>query len=148
MHLETIEMEIASIFNIMLSFKFFLYLQTIYLQSCTLSSCYWLLSLFIRLWASCVALVVKNLCANVGDIREEGSIPGSRRSLGRGHDNPLQYSWLENPMNRRAYWAIVHSVPKSWTWLKQLCMHAFRLYVIRINNNYVIQLEIEIASFP
>ena len=40
----------------------------------------------------------KNLPANAGDIRDTGSIPGSGRSPGGGHDNPLQYSYLENPM--------------------------------------------------
>ena len=44
------------------------------------------------------ALVVKNLPANAGDIRDMGSIPGSGRSPGEGHGNPFQYSCLENPM--------------------------------------------------
>ena len=45
-----------------------------------------------------MALVVKNLPANAGDIRDSGSIPGSERSPGEGHGNPLQYSCVENPM--------------------------------------------------
>ena len=49
-----------------------------------------------------VALLVKNMPANAGDIRDIGSIPGLGRSLGRGHDNPPQYSCLENPMDREA----------------------------------------------
>ena len=57
-----------------------------------------------------VALVVKNLPANAGDIRDAGSIPGLGRSLGEGHGNPFQYSCLENPMDRGAWWAIVHRV--------------------------------------
>ena len=56
----------------------------------------------IRLWASQVALVVKNLPANSGDLRDTGSIPGSERSPGGGHGNPLQYSFLENPLDKRA----------------------------------------------
>ena len=40
-----------------------------------------------------------------------------------GHSNPLQYSWLENPMDRSAWWAMVHRVAKSWTWLKPLSVH-------------------------
>ena len=44
-----------------------------------------------------------------------GSIPGSGRSLGEGNGNPLQYSCLENPMDREAWWATVHGVAKSWT---------------------------------
>ena len=63
--------------------------------------------------ASQVALVVKNPPANAGDIRDSGSIPGSGRFPGEGHDNPLQYSCLENPMDRGALWAMVHGVAKK-----------------------------------
>ena len=70
--------------------------------------------------ASQVALVVKNLPANAGDVRDVGLIPGSGRSPGGGHGNPLQYSCLENPMDREAWWATVHRVTKSWTRLKRL----------------------------
>ena len=59
-----------------------------------------------------VALVVKNPLVNAGDIRDAGSIPGSGRSPGGEHDNPLQYSCLENPMDRGAWWATVHGVTK------------------------------------
>ena len=51
-------------------------------------------------WASQVGLVVKNLPAQAGDIRYAGLIPGSGRSPGGGQGNPLQYSCLENPMDR------------------------------------------------
>ena len=51
-------------------------------------------------WASQVAPVVKNLSVNAGDIRDADSIPGSRRSFGGGHGNPLQYSCLENALDR------------------------------------------------
>ena len=64
-------------------------------------------------WASQVALVVKNTPANAGDIRTAGSIPGSGRSLGGGHGNPLQYSCLGTLMNRGAWKAIVHSAAKK-----------------------------------
>ena len=56
-------------------------------------------------WASQVGLVVKNLPTNAGDIRDLGSIPGSGRSPGGGHGNPVQYSCLENPMDRGAWQA-------------------------------------------
>ena len=69
-------------------------------------------------------LVVKNLPANAGDIRDTGLIPGSGRSTGGGHGNPLQYSWLENPMDREAWRAMVHGVTKSQIRLKHLSMHA------------------------
>ena len=69
--------------------------------------------------ASQVALVVKNLPANTGDIRDMGSIPGLWRFPGGGHGNPRQYSYLENPMDRGTLWAKVHRVTKSWTRLKR-----------------------------
>ena len=63
-----------------------------------------------------VALVVKNLPANAGDIRDTGLILGSERSLGGGNGNPsLQYSCPEDPMDRGAWWATVHRVAKSQT---------------------------------
>ena len=65
-----------------------------------------------------VGLVVKNPPDNPRDIREPGLIPGWGRSPGGGHGNPLQYSCLENPMDRGAWGAVVHRVTKSWTWLK------------------------------
>ena len=60
-------------------------------------------------------LVVKNPPANAGDVRDAGSIPGSGRFPLGGHGNPLQYSCLENPMDRGAWWAIIHGVAKSQT---------------------------------
>ena len=63
--------------------------------------------------ASKVALVVKNRPANAEDVRDQGSIPGLGRSPGEWHGNPHQYSCLESVMDRRAWWATVHSVPKS-----------------------------------
>ena len=62
-----------------------------------------------------VVLVVRNLAANAGEIREVDSIPGSGRSPGRGHGNPLQYSCLENPMDRGAWQAMVHGVAELET---------------------------------
>ena len=59
-----------------------------------------------------VAQMVKCLAYNGGDL---GSIPGEGRSSGEGNGNPLQYSCLENPMDRGAWWATVHGVAKSWT---------------------------------
>ena len=63
------------------------------------------LSALCSLWASQVALVVKNPAANAGDVRDVGSIPGLGRSPGRGDGHPLQYSCLENPMDRGAWGA-------------------------------------------
>ena len=70
------------------------------------------------------ALVAKNPTANAGDTRDSGLIPGSERSPAGGLNNPLQYSRVENPMDREAWRATVHRVTKSWTWLKQLSPHA------------------------
>ena len=52
-----------------------------------------------------MALVVKNLPANAGDVRDAGLIPGSERSPGGGHGNPLQHFCLANPIDREAWWA-------------------------------------------
>ena len=54
--------------------------------------------------------MVKNPPVNAGDLRDVGLLPGSGRSLGEGCGNPLQYSCLENPTDRGAWWAIVHGV--------------------------------------
>ena len=54
------------------------------------------------MWACQVALMVKNPLANAGDVRDAGLIPGSGRSPGGGHGNPLHYSGLGNPMDRGA----------------------------------------------
>ena len=68
--------------------------------------------------------MVKNTAANAEDIRDAGWIPGWGRSPGREHGNPLQYSYLENPMDRGAWQATVHGVAKNQTRLKQLSTHA------------------------
>ena len=57
-----------------------------------------------------MVLVVKNLCANAGDLRDAGLIPELGRSPGGGNGNPPQYSCLENPMDRGAWRTIVHRV--------------------------------------
>ena len=62
----------------------------------------------------------KNLPANAGNITDMGSIPGWGRSPGEGHGNPLPYSCLENPMDRGTWWATLHRIAKSQTWLKLL----------------------------
>ena len=58
-------------------------------------------------------LEVKNPFANTGNVRDLGSAPESERSPGVEHGNPLQYTCLGNPMDRGAWWAIVHRVTKS-----------------------------------
>ena len=83
---------------------------------------------FIYLLASLVAHMVKNLPA----MQEAGSIPGSGRSPGEENGNPLQYSSLENPMDRGAWWATVHRVAKSWTWLSD--EHIFSLATEPLSN--------------
>ena len=65
------------------------------------------------LWPSQVVLMVKNSPASAGDIRGLSSIPVLKRFPGGGHGNPLQYSSLENPMDRRAWWASIHGVAKE-----------------------------------
>ena len=65
-----------------------------------------------------VALVVKNPPSKAGDLRDVGLIPESGRSSGGGHGNTLQYSYLENPTDREAWWATVQWVTQSRTELK------------------------------
>ena len=74
--------------------------------------------------------VVKHPPANTGDA---GSIPGLGRPPEGGHGNPLQCSYLENPMDRGAWWATVHGVAKSRTWLKRLSN----------NNNLILPLQLQ-----
>ena len=80
-----------------------------------------------------------------------GSIPGSGRSPWKGHGNQLQYSCLENPMDRGDWWATVHEIAKSWTWLKQLSMHT-HMYTcihthIHINTHkYMYKLPIQVNN--
>ena len=62
-----------------------------------------------------MALGVKNTPASAGDVKEAGSIPGSGRSSEGGRGSPLQYSCLENPVDRGAFQATVHGVEKSRT---------------------------------
>ena len=70
-----------------------------------------------------MVLVVKNLLANTGDVRDAGSIPGLGRCPEGGLGNPLQYSCLENPMDREVWWATVHRITKSQTRLMLLSTH-------------------------
>ena len=67
--------------------------------------------------------MAKNPPANAGDVRDASLIPGSGISSGGGHDNPLQCSCLENPMDKGAWRAMSHRAAQSRTQLKQLSMH-------------------------
>ena len=71
------------------------------------------------IWASQVALVVKNPLANAGDMRNMGSVPESGRFPGGGNGNPLQNSCLGNPVDRGVWWAAVHGISKSQTRLSK-----------------------------
>ena len=76
------------------------------------------------MWASHVAVVVKYLTANARAIGDTGSMHGLGRSSEGGHGNPLQYSCLENAMDRGAWRVAVHRAAKSQTQLRQLSMHS------------------------
>jgi len=71
----------------------------------------------------------KESTCSAKDIRDTSSIPESRRSPGGGHSNPLQYSCLENSMNKGAWQAVVHRVAKSQTQLKRFSMHSVYMLI-------------------
>ena len=64
-------------------------------------------------WVFQLVLVIKNLPDNPEEVRDVGSIPGSRRPPGGGHGNPYQYPYLENPIDRRVWQGTVHTVTNS-----------------------------------
>ena len=84
--------------------------------------------------ASQVAIVVKNLPANAGEIRDMVSICGLGRSSERGNGNPFQYSCPENPMDRGAWRAIIHGVTKSQKWLSATTQQHHCFHHIQIRN--------------
>ena len=84
-----------------------------------------LLGHILRTEAPQVVPVVKNPTANAGDTRDSGSVPGLGRSTGGRHLNPIQYSCLENSMDRGAWWSTVHRVAKIQTWRKWLSTHTY-----------------------
>ena len=89
-------------------------------------------------WASQAAPVVKNTPAEAGDLRATGSIPGSGRSLGGGHGNPLQYSCLGSLMNRGAWKAMVHSAAKfghDWSDLVRRHWRSIALFSIYMEDS-------------
>ena len=77
--------------------------------------------------------MVKNPPANAGDTRDAGSVPGSERSPGEGSGNPLQYSCLENFMDRGAWRATVHEVAKSQT---RLSTHTCTMHFLKTASPY------------
>ena len=81
--------------------------------------------------------------ANAADIRDRGSIPGLGRSPGGGHGTPLQYSCLEQPMDRGAWWATVHGVTKTQTRLKRLSTHTYG-FMCLLNTKIILTGEWEI----
>ena len=82
---------------------------------------------------------VKNCLPMAVDVGDAGLIPGLARSPGEGNDNPLQYFCLGNPMDRRAWWAIVYQVTKSWTWLSRYA-HVIQFIVFLLKLVYFVHL--------
>ena len=98
-----------------------------------------------------VALVVKNPPANAGDTRDAGSIPELGTSPGRGHGNPLQYSCLENPMDREAWRATIHRVTQNWTQLNmsmgsQRVGHSEQLHFTSLNTHISVSVLLNMIS--
>ena len=95
-------------------------------------------SIYVRL-----VLMVNILLANEGDLKDTSSIPALGRSPGEGNDNPLQYSCLENPMDRGTLQATVHGIAKSLTWQKwpnmlEVTMHARLLMLACVKVNQLL----------
>ena len=87
-------------------------------------------------------LLPKNLPASVRDLRDTMSlIPGWGRSPGGEHGNPLKYSCLENPIDREVWWATVHRITQSWTWLKWLSTHTYTQEVTENNKVRCISID-------
>ena len=80
--------------------------------------------------------MVKISPANVGDVRDVGSIPGSGRSSGGGHGNPLQYSYWETPMDRGAWRFIVHGVTKGRKGLSDQLLYVYLPTTVRQQINF------------
>ena len=93
-----------------------------------------------------VVLVVKNLPASARDVRDAGSNPGLGRSPGGGHSNPLQYSCLENPMDRGAWQATVNRVAQSQTQLKWLSTHACEHVHVCVNLSVRVTLCVNVPA--
>ena len=92
-----------------------------------------------------MALVVKNLPARAGNIRDMGLIPGSGRFPAKGNGNPLRYSCLENPMDRGTWKATVHRVAQSQTQLKLISTHThcsggnyYSLWELLLNSHWIL----------
>ena len=90
--------------------------------------------------------VVKNPPANVGDVGDSGSIPGSGRSPGGGNGTPLQYTCLENPMDRGAWRTAVHRVTKSRTPLNEYA-HPYHIKVGTVPDQEI-QQEVDSVGQP
>ena len=93
-----------------------------------------------------VVLVVKNLPASARDATDASSIPGSGRSSGKGNGNPLQYSCLENPMDRGAWQATVNRVAQSQTQLKWLSTHACEHVHVCVNLSVRVTLCVNVPA--
>ena len=81
----------------------------------------------------------KECAYKVGDL---GSIPGSERSPGEGNGNPLQYSCLGNPMDRKACWATIHGVTKSQTQLSDQHFHFHTFLYNSLEHSYIVILHV------
>ena len=97
------------------------------------------------MWVSQVVLVMKKLPASAGDARDVHSVPDLGRSPGEGNGNPFQYSCLENPMDRGAWRATVHRVPKSQTRLSNwACTHTYACVYVCVNPHMAVCIYVSV----
>ena len=135
-----VDSEVLILFFIWPQWWLFCFVSFMIFVEMLLQKCHDFCSFLYMLWASQVAQVVKNRPANAGDINDMSLIPGSGRSLGGGHGNPLQYSCLENLLDRGAWWTMVHRVSKSQTRQKWLSMHV-HIYGIFDSKKFLIKIN-------
>ena len=117
------ELECSRIIHKCIKFYSILSCRTEFVQPSKLKEIEFHWNCFICYYGLLQWLSSKEFTCNAGGVGDAGSIPGLGRFPEEGHGNPLQYSSLEIPLDRGAWWATVHKVTKSWTRLKRLSTH-------------------------
>ena len=91
-------------------------------------------------------LEVKDPPASAGDLRNAGSIPGSEKYLGEGNVNPLQYSCMENPMDRGTWWVTVRRVTIESDTIERLTLFTMKEIIIYLTSGYLRSVQVRNSS--